>query len=118
MINIGITGIKDIRKSGNIVKVLKGTDLIWDSKSWVLVKRGTTPTVYDDNWSFKVKADEKIKIVPNEGLLLDIDIYEGYNAVDHKRITSAEIIERNKDFEVKVLSIYARQQDTSIFIYR
>lgn len=118
MIKTGTTNINKVNYQGTISKALKGTDLIWESKSWVLVKRGTTPSAYDDNWSFKVKADEKIKIVPNDGLLLDIDIYEGDNSVDHKRITKEVVIERNKDFEVKVLSIYARRQDTSIFIYR
>lgn len=44
MIKIGITGIKDIRKSGNIAQVLKGTDLIWEKSK--IVFEGSVKSVY------------------------------------------------------------------------
>lgn len=49
MIKIGITGIKDIRKSGNIAQVLKGTDLIWEKSK--IVFEGSVKSVYIINIS-------------------------------------------------------------------
>lgn len=102
----------------DISKVMKGVDVVWESKKWVLIKNGTSPTSYEDDWTFNVKADEKIKIVPMEGLTLNIDIYEGETMVDSKTITYDEIIERNNSFEVKVLSIYARRQNVAVYLYK
>lgn len=102
----------------NILKVMKGIDVVWESKKWVLIKSGTSPISYEDDWSFKVKADEKIKIVPMERLTLNLDIYEGETMVDSKTITYDEIIERNNSFEVKVLSVYARRQNVAIYLYK
>lgn len=102
----------------DISKVMKGVYVVWESKKWVLIKSGTSPTSYEDDWSFKVKADEKIKIVPMERLTLNLDIYEGETMVDSKTITYDEIIERNNSFEVKVLSVYARRQNVAIYLYK
>ena len=58
MIQIGTKKIKDIKKSGNIVKVLKGVDLIWEKNQIKTISRlhpnqispfSTSITVYDEN---------------------------------------------------------------------
>ena len=110
---------KDI-KLGNkqVLKVYRGIDVVWENKKWVLIKSGTSPAFYEDDWTFNVKADEKIKIIPMEGLTLNIDIYEGETMVDSKTITYDEIIERNNSFEVNVLSVYARRQNVAIYLYK
>lgn len=119
MINLGSGKIKDLRLgSEKISKAYLGSNLIWESKSWVLVKQGKIGFYYDSNWTFKVNIGQKIRVTLTKGDEFKADVIASNDSNNVTEYSSSNVWTYEAtlyDIDVK---LYGSTADVIVEIYK
>ncbi len=121
MIKIGNQGIKDIKKSGDIVKVLKGTDLVWKkAKPETLIYTKSGSNYYKisiNNWS-DIRPNKNYRFITNKGGRYSIFSGSGAYTIRNKDVfrvnENCDITIRNGDYNLFELKIYETTDEATI----
>lgn len=119
MISLGSNNIKGLRiGTRKINKAYLGSNLIWESKSWVLVKKGKIGFYYDSNWTFKVNIGQKIRVTLTKGDSFKADVIASNDSNNVTEYSSSDVWSYEAtlyDVEVK---IYGSTADVIVEIYK